>query len=91
MDTLGLLLSLLLSLPFRPHRDLPSLSFFPAFCGCSLAVGWLKVEEGVCEADVWAQDRVRVFQIPDFVITSKIYILSLVAPKITKLVLLPSL
>jgi hypothetical protein len=35
--------------------------------------------------------RVMVLQIPDFVISSKIHILSLVAPKIVKLVLLASL
>jgi hypothetical protein len=35
--------------------------------------------------------RVMVLQIPDFVISSKIHILGLVAPKIVKLVLLPSL
>jgi hypothetical protein len=35
--------------------------------------------------------RVMVLQISDFVISSKIHILSLVAPKIVKLVLLASL
>ena len=35
----------------------PPFLFSLRFVGCSLAVGWLKVEEGVCEADVWDQGK----------------------------------
>jgi hypothetical protein len=48
-------------------------------------------DDSLCLWRVGPRPRVMVLQIPDFVISSKIYILSLRAPKIVKLVLLPSL
>jgi hypothetical protein len=78
--------------PLQSRRDLLSLSFFPCvswlFIGGWLAEGWRRCLWGWC---VGPRRRVMVLQIPDFVISSKIHILSLVAPKIVKLVLLPSL
>jgi hypothetical protein len=48
-------------------------------------------EDSPCPWRVGPSPRVMLLQIPDFVLSSKIHILTLVAPKITKLVLLPSL
>jgi hypothetical protein len=50
-----------------------------------------KEDDSLCLWRVGPRPRVMVLQIPDFVISSKIHILSLKAPKIMKLVLLPSL
>jgi len=78
-------------LPWQQRGSLPMAMEPSNLQQTHLTFGKSKVEEAPSLDDVWAQGRVRVFQIPDFVISSKIHILSLVAPKIVKLVLLPSL
>ena len=80
-------------LPPPPAAQGSSLPFFlPCvlwlFLGCWLAEGWRRCLWGW---RVGPRRRVMLLQNPDFVLSYKIHIMSLVVPKSTKSVLLPSL
>jgi hypothetical protein len=78
-------------LPKQLHGR-PLLSVQEAPMAGRLLFTWeTKEEDSPCSWRVGPRPRVMLLQIPDFVLSSKIHILSLVALKITKFVLLASL